>query len=191
MEHARLAHVEQESNPERSVLHTLWPFIDRSFTCFKNFREHSLDMWHRRTRLEHSKELQTINMSIVRKTANTLKQQGDTLVKKTQVKQFAERILGKRQRPQEEEEDDGEQEDEHYDEEIFDDKHFYQQLLRDLIEDVGVSEKRSSASLSASLAKNAKFSAHPEKSRLEMQRLLKEQKKQVRYVLQGEKKCFQ
>lgn len=69
------------------------------------------------------------------------------LISKTQKVRFEEPILGKRKREEE-------------DPEIFDDREFYQVLLRDLIEDVG-SSIGSTESLRNAITKNIKKEKKP------------------------------
>lgn len=70
-----------------------------------------------------------------------------SLISKTQKVRFEEPILGKRKREEE-------------DSEIFDDREFYQVLLRDLIEDVG-SSLGSGESLRNAISKNIKKDKRP------------------------------
>jgi protein AATF/BFR2 len=106
----------------------LWKSIEAQYEGFTPYRNQSLEEWNRRTKLSSgidAKNFKSINTSLDSQVKMVLKEK-DVLIKKSQKITFEAPILGKRKREEE-------------DPEIFEDKEFYQLLLRDLIEDVGTS----------------------------------------------------
>lgn len=85
----------------------------------------------------------------------------DKWIRRTRIKRFPQKILGKRKRDDAETTNDDHTQDEEIDEEIFDDRDFYQSLLRDLIQDVGISNiGKEGQSIKQAISKNKKKKKH-------------------------------
>lgn len=142
--------------------------IQTSFDGYKQYREDSLERWNRRVRVQAAatKDLKTINMNVMQRVQSSL-QDKEKLVERTQQIRFVQPVLGKRTRAER-------------DAHIFDDKDFYQKLLRDLIEDVGVTDS-GTGTLGDALAKHARISTHAKADKVALQRELNRKKKQVKF----------
>ncbi len=108
-------------------LDDVWESISTQYDAYAPFREEALERWNRKTRMQNAKQFKAMNSSIVEQVKQAIKID-ERLVQRCQVKRFEESILGKRDR---------EEEEEPVDQELYDDRDFYQTLLRDLIQDVG------------------------------------------------------
>jgi protein AATF/BFR2 len=143
-----------DEEQEKDLVDEIWDVIQDSYDYYSKYREESLEKWNRRTRLQSAastKQFKTLNMDLMTQVNNAKKEK--RITQRTHVKRFPEKILGKRSR-----EEDTEEEKEIIDEELFDDKDFYQTLLRDLIQDVGTAfeKKDSTTSMSAALQRATK-----------------------------------
>ncbi|KAL0478076.1 hypothetical protein AKO1_010810 [Acrasis kona] len=118
-----------------SAFDEIWSSLDQQYLKFSQYRETSLERWNRKTRLQAAnvKNLKIMNTSVIEQVAQAIKAD-DKLMERCQLKRFEENILGKEQ-PEHEEE----AEEPQVDFELFDDRDFYQTLLKDLIQDVGSS----------------------------------------------------
>ena len=156
--------VAKKNNSSNDFMEQLWQVVNESYEMYSNYREESLDKWNRKTRMQsalNSKQFKTMNMDIVSQVKSAMND--DRMKQRAHVKRFPEKILGKRTRVVNSDDEDDEEEivpdseEEVIDEEIFDDKDFYQTMLRDLIQDVGSAiDKSGSASMMSAIQKASK-----------------------------------
>jgi protein AATF/BFR2 len=148
-----------EEIEDSDILEDIWQVINESYNSYGKYLEESLEKWNKKTRIQSSlntKQFKVMNAGLMTQIQNALKD--DRLRQRTQVKRFPEKILGKRQRSKGDHMDqEVNDEKEIVDEEIFDDKDFYQTLLRDLIQDIGSAfEKKDGTSIATALQRNSK-----------------------------------
>lgn len=133
-----------------SDIDSLWESIQEQNNQFASYRDPALEDWNRRTKLGGanigSKNFQSINSSLETQMKNLMKDK-DILIEKTRQITFEQPIIGKRKA-------------ETQDPEIYDDREFYQILLRDLIEDVGAS-LGSKENIRSAISKNLKKDKKP------------------------------
>ena len=156
--------VAKKNNSSNDFMDDVWQVVNESYEMYSNYREESLDKWNRKTRMQsslNSKQFKTMNMDIVSQVKSAMND--DRMKQRAHVKRFPEKILGKRTRVVNSDDEDDEEEivpdseEEVIDEEIFDDKDFYQTMLRDLIQDVGSAiDKSGSASMMSAIQKASK-----------------------------------
>ncbi|XP_041367848.1 protein AATF-like [Gigantopelta aegis] len=123
-------------------------FLAKRHASFKAYRDSTIEKWHDKTRLAtgkvNSKSFGAFDQSVMKQVQQILSDR-DRLVKRTQLKRSAYRVLGNVEKREEEierhtaadESSEAAPTRDHlkdYDEEIFDDDDFYHQLLRELIE---------------------------------------------------------
>lgn len=84
----------------------------------------------------------------------------DRWIERSQVKRFPQHILGKHKREEEQlpPAKEAKKEEEELDPEIFDDRDFYQTLLKELIQDVGSEIGKEGHTIESALAKSARKS---------------------------------
>eukprot|EP01080_Neovahlkampfia_damariscottae_P002992 gene2992-5002_t len=148
---------EKELNSYQTLDKT-WNEIEKNAEKHSKKRTDTLEQWNRKTKLSSgnitNKNFKTINTSLENQMSLILKDK-DSLIKKSQKILFNESILGKKRTRDEEKE-----EAEEIDEEIYDDREFYQVLLRDLIEDIGSSlgsKENIQKAISRNMKKNNSF----------------------------------
>ncbi|EFC48899.1 apoptosis antagonizing transcription factor [Naegleria gruberi] len=128
------------SSEEGDLTEKVWKVLDESYKSYETFRNESVDRWATKTKIQSSVSggsklnLRNINAGVIDQVRNVLKNEKERkkLIGRTQVKQFEPSILGKRERDTKVDENGFE-----FDTEIYDDKDFYQVLLKDLISEVG------------------------------------------------------
>ncbi|CAH3028593.1 unnamed protein product [Porites evermanni] len=116
-------------------------YISKRYAAFKSYRDATISKWSEKTRLAsgklNSKSFSSFDRSALAQINHILSDK-DRLIKRTQLKRSAYRVLGKSEEEQRQNmESSEEQSDVHlrdYDPEIFDDDDFYHQLLREFIE---------------------------------------------------------
>ncbi|KAM7438426.1 hypothetical protein ABFA07_012045 [Porites harrisoni] len=116
-------------------------YISKRHAAFKSYRDTTISKWSEKTRLAsgklNSKSFSSFDRSALAQINHILSDK-DRLIKRTQLKRSAYRVLGKSEEEQRQNmESSEEQSDVHlrdYDPEIFDDDDFYHQLLREFIE---------------------------------------------------------
>ncbi|XP_073229798.1 protein AATF-like [Porites lutea] len=116
-------------------------YISKRHAAFKSYRDATISKWSEKTRLAsgklNSKSFSSFDRSALAQINHILSDK-DRLIKRTQLKRSAYRVLGKSEEGQRQNmESSEEQSDVHlrdYDPEIFDDDDFYHQLLREFIE---------------------------------------------------------
>jgi len=134
--------VNNNDDDGEDLVDRVWNVIEESNQSIETFRNESIERWALKTKIQSSVNgggssklnLKVINAGLIQQIESSLKNEKERkkLIGRTQLKQFEGSVLGKRER------------DIHYndngyeiDSEIFDDKDFYQVLLKDLISEVG------------------------------------------------------
>lgn len=139
---------DEEEEEETDMMDDIWNVVQSSYDIYSNYRSESLEKWNRRTRIQsasNTKQFKSLNADLMTQVNNALKEK--RIVSRVHVKRFPEKILGKRSRSDNEQNDQSEI----IDEQIFDDKDFYQTLLRDLIQDVGTAYEVKGSTISSAL----------------------------------------
>ncbi|KAF0983422.1 hypothetical protein FDP41_010487 [Naegleria fowleri] len=146
-------------NKEGDIFERIWNVLDESNKSIEKFRSESIERWATKTKIQSNVggsssklNLKVINTGIIQQVQNALSnpKEKKKLVNRTHVKQFEGSVLGKRERDIKYHEETGLE----VDSEIFDDKDFYQVLLKDLISEVGGASLGSEISFRRALSKN-------------------------------------
>ncbi|KAF0442182.1 TRAUB-domain-containing protein [Gigaspora margarita] len=130
---SRKRHLEDDN-----YLEYLWKDMQEIDDLFLPYRTQTIEKWSNKVQITSgiplNKKFKAINQSVNDQITHILYDR-ERLIKRTQLKRNADKILGKKSHMSQE--SDAKTYDEHlsnYDTEIFDDTDFYQQLLRELIE---------------------------------------------------------
>ncbi|KAG2377678.1 hypothetical protein C9374_009194 [Naegleria lovaniensis] len=147
------------NNKEGDVYERIWNVLNESNKSIEKFRNESIERWATKTKIQSNVggsssklNLKVINTGIIQQVQNALSnpKEKQKLVDRTHLKQFEGSVLGKRERDMKYHEETGLE----VDSEIFDDKDFYQVLLKDLISEVGGASLGSEISFRRALSKN-------------------------------------
>eukprot|EP00742_Colponemidia_sp_Colp-10_P010992 GILJ01012149.1.p1 GENE.GILJ01012149.1~~GILJ01012149.1.p1 ORF type:complete len:510 (-),score=109.51 GILJ01012149.1:128-1657(-) len=123
-----------------------WSNISQQFQRFRPFCDEIIDRWNRKTQLSAGmqlKKLKVLNQSVVAQIEQIISDK-DRIIRRSQLKRTSYRVFGKPVDPSFESDKENQEENrdahlEDYDEEIYDDLDFYQQQLRELIENAPAS----------------------------------------------------
>eukprot|EP00743_Colponemidia_sp_Colp-15_P006833 GILK01007370.1.p1 GENE.GILK01007370.1~~GILK01007370.1.p1 ORF type:complete len:516 (-),score=116.90 GILK01007370.1:144-1691(-) len=127
-----------------------WDTISQQFQRFRPFCDEIIDRWNRKTQLSAGmqlKKLKVLNQSVVAQIEQIVSDK-DRIIRRSQLKRTSYRVFGKpvdssfesdKENEEENEEKNRDAHLEDYDEEIYDDLDFYQQQLRELIENAAAS----------------------------------------------------
>jgi len=130
---------QEPESKSNDIIDNWWHRIETSLDCFEPYQNEVIDRWNQRTQLiagMKNKQLKALNQSILNQ-VNKILSEKVRLIKRTQLKRTPYKVIGKKKKEQPIADQSIKQPtavQEEYDESIFDDTDFYQQLLRELIE---------------------------------------------------------
>jgi len=130
---------QEPESKSNDIIDNWWHRIETSLDCFEPYQNEVIDRWNQRTQLiagMKNKQLKALNQSILNQ-VNKILSEKVRLIKRTQLKRTPYTVIGKKKKEQPIADQSIKQPtaaQEEYDESIFDDTDFYQQLLRELIE---------------------------------------------------------